>query len=213
MTGNKNLIIIGAGGHGKVIADIAFQMNKWEEIYFLDDYSNEQDIMGFKVVGTSKSILEFQKDSDFIVGIGNNDIRQKINRQLELIDVPIATLIHPNATVGLDVQISKGTVVMAGSVINTSTKIGKGVIINTGTSIDHDCVIGDFVHLSPGVHIAGTVSVGNRTWIGIGSSLVNNISISKDIIVGAGSTVLRNLTDEGIYVGSPLKYLNRGCRK
>ena len=205
MSEHSRLIIIGAGGHGKVLADIAYQMNKWQEICFLDDAMNGQMVLGFPVIGKSQDIEKYQKNSDFIIGIGDNKTRAKIFYQLKLLDISIATLVHPKTVIGLDVEISEGTVIMPGAVVNTSTKIGRGVIINTSASVDHDCMIGDFVHLSPGVHVAGTISIGERTWLGIGSSVINNVSIGEDIIVGANGTVIKPLEDKGVYIGSPVK--------
>lgn len=203
MSEHSRLIIIGAGGHGKVLADIAYQMNKWQEICFLDDAMNGKTILGFPVIGKSQDIEKYQKNSDFIIGIGDNKIRERIFQQLVKLGCSIATLIHLKAVIGLDVEILEGTVVMPGVVINTSTKIGRGVIVNTSSTVDHDCTIADFVHLSPGVHIAGTVLIGERTWIGIGSSVINNVSIGEDIIVGAGSVVINTIENQGIYFGTP----------
>lgn len=197
----KKLIIIGAGGHGKVLADIATQMKQWEEIVFLDDTVGEEDILGFKIIGTSLDIAKYQNTADFIIALGDNRIRERFYHQLKSLNISIATLIHPKAIIASNVEISEGTVIMPGAIINVSSRIGKGTIINTGATVDHDCIIGDFIHLSPGVHIAGGVSVGDRTWLGIGSSVINGTNISHDVVIGAGSCVITDILNEGTYVG------------
>ncbi|GGI65664.1 acetyltransferase [Enterococcus alcedinis] len=199
----KKLIIIGASGHGKVAADIALKMNKWDEILFLDDYSTKDNLLNFPIVGSTKDILKYKEVADFFIGIGDNKTREGIFKQLDALEVSIATLIHPSAVIGIDVSISRGTAIMAGSIINPSTKIGQCAIINTGSKVDHDSTIGAFVHLSPGVSVAGNVNVGKRTWLGIGSVVSNNIEISKDVVVGAGSLVIHDIVNSGTYVGTP----------
>lgn len=202
---NKKLIIIGASGQGKVCADIALKMNKWDEIAFLDDNPQIKSVLGLEVVGNTKDAIKHVDKCDFFVGIGDNETREKIQKKLEKIGANIPVLIHPNAVIGEDVQIGIGTAVMPGVVINCSTRIGKGCIINTGATIDHDNIIEDYVHISPGVNLAGNVRIGSKTWIGIGSVVINNINISNKCLIGAGSLVIKNITIPGKYVGSPIK--------
>ena len=202
---NKKLIIIGASGHGKVCADIALKMNKWDEIVFLDDNPQVKSVMGFKVIGSSRDALKFVEHCDFFVGIGDNETREKIQKQLEKLGANIPSLIHPNAVIGEDVQIGIGTVVMAGVVINCSTRIGKGCIINTGATIDHDNVIEDYVHISPGVNLAGSVMIGYRSWLGIGSTVINNLRITNMCVIGSGAVVTKNIYESGVYIGIPAR--------
>lgn len=198
------IVIIGASGHGKVIADIA-KLNGYKEIIFLDDDITKTKNGKYDVVGTGKDIDTYLDQYDYFVAIGNNDIRKKITEKLEDKKIIQPVLIHPAATVDETAKISSGTVVMANAVINADVYIKKGCIINTASSVDHDCKIEDYVHLSPGVHIAGTVSIGERTWIGAGSTVINNISIADKCVIGAGSVVIKNIMKSGIYVGSPAR--------
>ena len=202
---NKKLIIIGASGHGKVCADIALKMNKWDEIVFLDDNPQVKSVLGLKVIGNTSDTIKYLENCDFIVGIGNNDVRKKLFEDLEKSGANIPNLIHPSAIIGKDVVINNGTVIMPGAIINCSTTIGKGCIINTGATIDHDSVIGDFVHISPGTHLAGSVKIGNNSWIGIGSVVSNNITICCRCIIGAGGVVVNDIEESGVYVGIPVK--------
>lgn len=195
----KKLAIIGASGHGKVIADIAIRSG-YEEIAFFDDNEEIRECAGFPVVGTSGEV-DIYPDCDVIVAIGNASIREKIHKQVG--EDRLATLIHPQAAISRRVTIGKGTVVMAGAVVNSDTKIGEGCIINTGASVDHDCNIGDFVHVSVGAHVAGTVTVGDGTWIGAGTTVSNNVAICGECMIGAGAVVVKNIKEQGTYVGSP----------
>ena len=199
------LIIIGAGGHGKVCADIALKINKWNNIYFLDNNLEIEKCLDLPVIGPIADALKYKEGADYFVAIGNNKIRERIQLNLEENDCTIATLIHPYAIINSHVQIKKGSVIMAGVVINSNTCIDRGSIINTNSTIEHDNQIGKFVHISPGVNIGGTVEIGDRTWIGIGSSVINDLKINSDITFGARSLVLENIKTKGTYYGSPLK--------
>lgn len=201
----NKLLIIGASGHGKVVADIALKMNKWQCIAFLDDDDSIKPSMGIEVIGKSDEAITHINDYDIFAGIGNNATREKIHEKLEAEGASIPTLIHPNAVVGEQVEIAYGTVVMAGVVINCDTRIGKGCIINTGATIDHDNLIEDFVHISPGVNTAGAVKIGKGTWLGIGSVVSNNVNITSSCKVGAGAVVVKDITEAGTYVGVPAR--------
>lgn len=194
----KKLIIIGASGHGKVVADIAVK-NGYEEIVFLDDNENVKECAGFPVIGKTSEAINVEGDK--IVAIGNAKIRECLQENLK----NVVSLIHPNAVISRRVEIGKGTVVMAGVIINSDVIIGKGCIINTGASVDHDCSIGDFVHVSVGAHIAGTCEIGDRTWVGAGAIVSNNMNICGDCMIGAGAVIVRDIVDVGVYLGVPAK--------
>ena len=199
----KNVVIIGAGGHAKVIADIVL-LSGDNLVGFLDDDERKQGLTIFKqykVIGKISDSEKYQ-DSYFIIAIGDNARRAEISESLK---VKYYTAIHPKAIIADTVKIGEGTVVMAGAVINPSTKIGKHCIVNTSCSIDHDNTLEDYVHISPGAHLAGTVYIEEYTWICAGATVSNNVSISSDIIVGAGATVLKNLSTAGTYVGTPAR--------
>ncbi|KAA2398108.1 MULTISPECIES: acetyltransferase [Bacillus] len=201
------LLIIGAGGHGKVIADIALRMNKWEYVAFLDDSKQLKNLMGIEIIGKSTDVLRFIKDYDIFVGVGNNAIRENIQEQLESQGASIPVLIHPDAVIGAQVSMGAGTVVMAGTVINCCTQVGKGCIINTASTVDHDNIIEDYVHISPGTHLAGTIKVGKGTWLGIGTVVINNINITGNCKIGAGTVVTKDISESGTYVGVPARRL------
>lgn len=200
-----NLLIVGASGHGRVIADIALKMNRWKSIKFLDDDENIKSSMGIEVIGKSMDAFKYINDWNIFVAIGSNSVRQKIQEKLEAEGASIPVLIHPDAIIGEQVEIGDGTAVMAGAIINCCTRIGKGCIINTGATVDHDNLIEDYVHISPGVHIAGTVKIGKGTWLGVGSIVSNNVNITSGCIIGAGAVVVKDITEPGTYIGVPAR--------
>lgn len=200
---NKKVIIIGAGGHAKSVAEIIIKSND-ELIGFLDDnieLQNTEIYCGKKVIGTLSDIEKYN-ENHFVIAIGNNEIRKKISMQYHL---KWYTAIHPNAIIATNVSIGEGTVIMPGAVINPDSIIGKHCIINTSASIDHDNIIEDYVHISPGAHLAGKVTVKEQSWICIGATIKNNITINKNIIIGAGAVVIKNILEAGTYIGIPAK--------
>lgn len=200
----SGLLIIGAGGHGKVCADIAERMGKWDEIAFVDDGDVPDEVLGVPVLGTCAKLGELKsRYSDGFVAVGNAQTRLMLLDKLEQTGYQIITLCHPDARIGKDVTIGKGTAVMAGVVVNPSARIGKGCIINTSASVDHDCVLEDGVHISVGAHIAGTVRIAARTWVGIGAVVSNNLTICSDCMIGAGAVVVKDIEEPGTYVGLP----------
>jgi len=194
----NRLIIIGASGHGRVVADIAV-LNGYKDIVFLDDDENAKECAGWPVIGKSDEA----PDGEVFVAVGNAETRKRLMELYEDREQPI--LIHPSAVVAKDVEIGKGSVVMAGVVINPGAKIGRGVIVNTCSSVDHDCVVDDYCHVAVGAHLSGTVVVGSQTWIGTGATISNNVNICGGCIIGAGAVVVKDINNTGTYVGVPVK--------
>lgn len=202
----KKVVIIGAGGHAKVIADI-IEKSGDEIVGFLDDNKEigTTIINEYKVIGdlNNRFTMTVTKENlEFIIAIGDNKKREEISHSPNL---KFYTAIHPSAQIGLDVEIQEGTVIMANACINSSAKIGKHCIINTGAIIEHDNIIEDFVHISPNVALGGTVKIGESTHVGIGSIVKNNITICKNCTIGAGAVVVKNIIEEGTYVGVPAR--------
>lgn len=202
---NKSrLLILGAGGHGKVVAEIASFMDKWDEISFLDDNLKLKEVNGYKVIGTIGDYRLYKDKYEYaFVAIGNNQLRLNLIEKLIEDEFKIPTLIHPFTAISKRVDIDIGTVVIAGAIINTNTSIGKGCIVNTTSSVGHDCVIKDGVHISPGVNIGGTSTIGKCSWICIGSSVINNINIGEHVVVASGSSVIKDVNDKVLVGGVP----------
>lgn len=197
----NRLIIIGASGHGKVVADIAV-LNGYEDIVFLDDDENAKECAGYPVVGKSDQA----PDGDVFIAVGNAETRKRLMELYEDRKQPV--LIHPSAVVAKDVEIGKGSVIMAGTVINPGARIGRGLIVNTSSSVDHDCVVEDYVHVAVGAHLSGTVVVGSKTWIGTGATVSNNVNICGGCMIGAGAVVIKDIDEPGTYVGVPARKKN-----
>lgn len=198
---NKKVVIIGAGGHGRVVADTV-EICGDMVLGFLDDSDHSGE--NVNIIGKTTDAEKYCDGETYLfVAIGNCEVRERIMNSL-----PTAkwyTAIHPSAVISPSAVIGVGTCVMPNAVVNNSAKVGKGVIINTCASVDHDDVIGDFVHIACGVHIAGTATVGKGTWIGIGATISNNVSVCEELKIGAGAVVVKDITKKGTYVGVPAK--------
>lgn len=197
----NRLVIIGAGGHGKVVADLAVK-NGYTDIVFLDDHATGKCLQ-YPILGTSAETEALHDgNTDFVLAIGNNAARKKT---AEAHPVNWVSLVHPSAQIGLGVTIGSGTVVLAGAVINACATVGRHCIVNTCSVVEHDDRIGDYVHLSPNAALGGTVRIGEGTHIGIGATVKNNIEICEGCTVGAGAVVVKQITEKGTYVGVPAK--------
>lgn len=196
----KNVIIIGTGGHAKVIADIVIQSGD-NLIGFLTSDTEITEFVGKPVLGRDTDFLKFP-NAYYIIAIGNANVRERISASMP--HVRWYTAIHPKAIIsGLNTTVGEGTVIMANAVVNPFVKVGRHCIINSNAVVEHDNYLSDFVHVSVGAKLAGTVRIGARTWIGVGASVINAIEICKDCMIGAGAVVIRNIDIPGTYVGVP----------
>lgn len=196
----KDVIIIGTGGHAKVIADIVLCSGD-NLAGFLTRESNINTFVGRSVLGSD---TDYQKYADayFVIAIGNADVRERIAAQMN--GVKWYTAVHPSTVISkLDTALGEGSVIMANAVINPCTCIGRHCIINTSAVVEHDNVIDDFAHISVGAKLAGTVHIGKKTWVGVGATVSNNLSICDSCTVGAGAVVIKDITEAGTYVGVP----------
>ncbi|QCU89570.1 acetyltransferase [Thiomicrorhabdus sediminis] len=202
----KSLAVLGAGGHGGVVAEIA-ELNGWQVVFFDDCYPSQRSVHEqWPVLGDYKALCaDIDKYSGCFVAIGNNKVRLEKLNGLSVLGARIPVLVHPNSVISKYSSIEDGSVVMANAVVNPFVQIGKGCIVNTAATIDHDCVISDGVHLSPGVHLAGAAQVGMHSWIGIGASVRHDVRLGDSVIVGAGAAVVKDIQDEQTVVGVPAK--------
>ena len=202
----KKLLILGAGGQGKVVLDLALTCEEWDEISFLDGGKIDEEVLGYPVIGDFNEYEVLREEyTHAIVAVGNNDLRLKLTEALLERGYEVPVFIHPSAVVSQFSSIGVGTIVMPQAVINVSAQVGKACIVNTGVTIEHDCQIGDGVHLSPSATLGGTVSVGDRSWICIGAKVINNITIGERVTVGAGAVVIDDIDEFGIYIGVPAR--------
>lgn len=202
----RHLAILGASGHGKVVADTAERCG-WQSVEFFDDaWPERQENAAWSVVGDTAALMSRLADFDgVLVAIGNNSIRHAKLLELKAAGACLATLIHPAAVVSRYATIGEGTVVFAGVVVNADARVNPGAILNSACSVDHDCLLGDAVHISPGARLAGGVQVGNLSWIGIGASVRQQIRIGQRVTVGAGAAVVGDIPDDATVAGVPAK--------
>lgn len=193
----NKLLLYGAGGHAKVIAEIA-EYRGYTDICFFENDRTKETMLGYPVV-SSPDIK-----TNFLIAIGNNTIRKKI---AESLSSNFIKLIHPQTNISKRSEVGVGTVIMAGVTINVETRIGKHCIINTNASVDHDCVLENYVHLSPNVALAGNVTVGEGTHVGIGACVIQGVKIGKWCTIGAGTVVIRDVPDGSTVVGNPARII------
>jgi len=205
----NNVVVYGAGGHGKVVLDILLESGV-DVLGFLDDDQERvgQIVNGHKILGDF-AYLDNDRSVSVALGIGNNEIRRNIYEKLSQSNVNVTTAIHPKATLSKEITIGRGVVIMAGAIINPSVVIEDGVVVNTGASVDHDCHLEKFVQVWPGAHIAGTVRIGECSYIGMGANVIQNINIGKNVVVGAGAAVVDHIPDDVLAVGVPAKILRK----
>ncbi|MBI2374142.1 MAG: acetyltransferase [Deltaproteobacteria bacterium] len=203
------LIVFGAGGHGKVVADAAISAG-FEVIAFGDDDARKRGtiVLGIPVscIGPAEvAELGRARSARVVVAIGDNRQRARCFDRILATALPIATVIHRAATIAASARVGSGTVVLAGAVVNPGAVMGDDVIVNTSASVDHDNVIGDHVHVCPGVHLGGGVRVGHGTHLGIGTSVRDQVSIGELVMIGAGAVVVGALPDRVLAVGCPAR--------
>ncbi len=191
----QKIILIGGGGHCKVVIDAIRESNRYEIEGIVDWHKDtEEKILNIPVIGNDDNLQDIYnkgiKNAFIAVGsIGDCILRKELYKKIKKIGFKVPIIVHPKAVIAKDVDIGEGTFVAASATSNPGTKIGKNVIINTSSSIDHDCEIGDFVHIAPGATLSGGVKVGEETHIGIGANVIQNIKISKKRFISAGSLV------------------------
>lgn len=203
----SGLLILGAGGHGRVVADAARACRLWADIAFLDDrHPDLRTLDGFPVLGPFSAASSLrERFSRAVVALGDGRARLRVLTELRQAGFELTALVHPGAVVSPEARLGEGTVVFAGCVINPGAEVGEGCIINTAASVDHDCRLGPGVHLSPGVHLGGDVTVGDYSWLGVGACVRNGIVIGREVMVGVGAAVVNDLPDGVTAVGVPAR--------
>ncbi|MFD9627214.1 acetyltransferase [Peribacillus muralis] len=206
------IVLIGEGGHSKVIKDMIDSIAGCELIGYLDDKYERTIVkkeLFFAPLSTASHLLEEFTDIQFIVAIGNNQKRKKVVDEMCIPDSYYGTLLHPSSIISPSAEIGLGTVVMPATVINADAKIGRHAIINTGSVIEHDSKLGDFVHISPHGTLTGSVKVEEGAHIGAGATLIPNMAIGKWSVIGAGATIINDIPAHSLAVGTPAILKNK----
>jgi sugar O-acyltransferase (sialic acid O-acetyltransferase NeuD family) len=200
------LLIVGAGGHGEVVADILHAQRAagadLDLIGYVDDDRTlrEHERLGGRVIGSVREIPALTFDA-LIVAVGENAARARLIGRLNT--MPLATAVHPSAVIAGGSTIGKGSMICARAVVGCGSHVGRGVILNTASTIDHHAQIGDFVHIAPGVHLGGAVTIGAAALLGIGAVVLPGVTIGANAVVGAGAVVIRDVPDGAKVVGVP----------
>ena len=208
----KKIVLIGGGGHCKVVMSILKKLDNFEIVGIVDNYKSESFINRIKIIGTDDDLKDIYKSGihNALITVGSikdNTKRYRLFKMARVIGYNFPVIISPEAIVDKSVRVDEGTVIMPGSIINIDSSIAKNCIINTGAIIEHDCKIGDYCHIAPGVHISGAVNIGELSFIGIGVIMIQGIKIGKNVTIGAGSVVLKDIPDNVIAVGNPAKII------
>ena len=195
----KKLAIIGAGGHGKVVGEIA-SLNNYKVINFFDDRNNKIKEFPFSINGSFSDLKDCLNEYDsFFVAIGENKARFEMIKLLKNFDLNIVNLVHPSSNISKFSSMDLGICIMANAVVNAGTIIKEGVIINTSASIDHDCIIEDFAHISPNSTLSGGVKIGKFTHLGSGTSVHPGIRIGDNVKIGIGSKIFKDISNDSIF--------------
>ncbi|WP_105993034.1 acetyltransferase [Staphylococcus simulans] len=203
----KDLLIIGNGGHAKVIKDIINANGIYKVSGYLDDNIEKYFVKNDMIYDNLKNIKLYQENYHFIIAVGNNKIRADIFKKVDVPNEKFPVLIHPKAIVSETANLGNGTVVMPGAIVNAESVIGRHSIINTCSVVEHECLIKDFTHISPGAVLTGNVSVDEYTQIGANATVIPNVRIGSNVLVGAGSTVISNTKNDVTLVGTPAKVI------
>jgi sugar O-acyltransferase (sialic acid O-acetyltransferase NeuD family) len=209
------VIVYGASGHGKVVADILRACGVEVEGFVDDDPLKSAEVSGLKILGDAKWLAERAAREPVAValGIGDNFARRAVAERSVMAGVQLLTAVHPSATIAPSAKISPGVVIMAHAVVNADAVMGRGAIINTAAIVEHDCNVGNFAHLSPKVAIGGNVQIGDLAWLGIGSTVIPGVNVGMGSIIGAGATVLHDVDDWVVAVGTPARILKEVARR
>ena len=201
------VLVVGAGGHGKVVADAIMEIGRWEHVAFVDDgIPAGSKVLGCPVVGSVGQLNDLRADyRECVIAIGDNGRRWQLMQMALKAGFDMPAIIHPHAQISLSASIGAGTVVMAGAVIQAESRLGLGVIVNTSASVDHDCEVDDATHICPGVHLGGGVRIGRKCWIGIGSTVREGVQIGANAVIGAAAGVLNDIPGGVTAVGLPAR--------
>jgi UDP-perosamine 4-acetyltransferase len=206
----EEIVVIGGGGHAKVVISILQKLKHFSILGYTDPKSNGV-LLKTPYLGDDRQLAALEvnhKKLNAVLALGQVSVgkaRYELWKRLHPLGLSFPLIVSPNSIVNEDVLADEGVVVMDGAVINVGTKIGRGGIVNTNSTVEHDVVLADWVHVAPGATISGGVTVGRFSLIGVGATIIEGRKIAPECVVGAGATVVNDLTEPGIYVGCPAR--------
>lgn len=203
---NKKIILAGYSGHGFVVAEAA-QLSNLPLKYYAEIIPLEINPFDLDYIGFENDLLfeGWKEEFDFILGIGDNTIRQKVANIIKAKNRNILNVIHPTASLSKKIILGDGNFIARNVSINPLVTIGNHCLLNTGCIIEHECILGDGIHIAPGAVLAGNVKIGNGSFIGANAVIKQGINIGENVIIGAGAIVLKDVLDNKKVVGNPAK--------
>jgi len=208
----RKVVVVGAGGHARMVLSLLNKLELWQIVGLLDRDldSVDEEINGYKIVGSWNDIASAKKQADYaVIAVGDNQERKELYHLFRKANFRIPTLIHPSAYVDDSARLGDGCVVCMGVLIGAQVKIGSNSIVNSGSIVDHECELGDHIHIAPGVRLAGRITIGEGTFLGIGTSIKDKVKIGKGVVVGAGSVVVSDLPADVMAYGVPAEVRKR----
>ncbi|MHB0856559.1 MAG: acetyltransferase [Anaerolineae bacterium] len=208
------VLVVGAGGHGAVVADILLACARLgdpvEPLGFLDDDPalHGQSLVGLPVLGTFEALQQVPHHG-IVVAVGENRVRRALLERLCAAGERIVTAVHPSAVVAPSAVLGAGAVICAGAIVNPCTQVGQGVILNTACSVDHHNVLGAYAHVAPGAHTGGNVHLGEGALLGLGAGVLPGRTVGAWAVIGAGAVVVEDVPTGRTAVGVPARILDR----
>ncbi len=206
----KSCIILGGGGHSKVVIETIYLLKEFKPLYIIDSDKEKwgKEVLGVKIIGGDELLSNYRDIKYFAIGVGSvkdNSLRKKLYDYALSLGFEPLNLIHPRAYVSPSAKIEKGCQILAYSIVNSEAKIGENVLINTGAIIEHDCILENHIHVSIGAKIASSVKMESLSFIGAGAVVKQGVKIGKGVVVGAGAVVLKDVLPYKIVAGVPAK--------
>ena len=206
----SSLVVVGAGGHGAVVAEAAELTGQWSSVEFVDDVKPVGSAVHcWRIRSSVDAFLATPVDNiDVAIAIGDSSVRLQLAARAAQSGFRMPAIVHPAAVVSEMANLGDGAVVLAGAVVNIGAIVGQVAIVNTAASVDHDCQIGDGAHIAPGAHLAAAVVVGAATWVGIGASVKQGVELGARCVIGAGAAVISDWPDNSRIAGVPARPLS-----
>lgn len=203
----KKLLVIGAGGHSKVVIDIIRQNMEFDIVGLIDKDRN-YTYLNYSVIGDDEDLFKIKAELNIgyaFVALGSNAVRKKVTEHAIKLGFCLINVISKYAVVSETAELGMGNVIMPGAILNAQVKLGNHCIVNTNASVDHDCIVGDYVHIAPGCAISGNTQIGNQCFLGTGTKVIDNIKVAEQVVSGAGSVIVRDIPVSCKVVGVPAR--------